>query len=98
MMEEDGTPSTTHNAGGSRTTPTIGNPAKDAIGANLWPALESIYVSSWNVFLTQIESNERPARLKRLTKEQRLEKKADNVAQLLNAKGNVDPKCLVDLI
>jgi hypothetical protein len=60
--------------------------------------LELFYVSSWNVFLVQIESNERSARLKRLAKEQHLDKKADDVAQLLNAEGNIDPKCLADLI
>jgi dimeric dUTPase (all-alpha-NTP-PPase superfamily) len=98
MDEGEGTTTTTNGAGGSLTIPTIGNPAKAAIVNSLRPALETIYVSSWNSFLAQIDANERIARLKRLAKEQRLDKKADDVAQLLNAEGNVDPKCLADLI
>jgi len=98
MDDGDDNQTTTIGTGGLLTTPTIGNPAKAAIVASLRPALETIYVSSWNSFLSQMEDNERIARLKRLAKEQRLDKKADDVAQLLNAEGNVDPKCLADLI
>jgi hypothetical protein len=98
MNDGDDNQTTTIGTGGLLTTPTIGNPAKAAIVASLRPALETIYVSSWNSFLSQMEDNERIARLKRLAKEQRLDKKADDVAQLLNAEGNVDPKCLADLI
>ena len=92
------TPPTPHETGAPTTTATIGNPAQAAVLNNLRPTLEWVYVSSWNVFLAQIEANERSARMKRLAKEQRLEKKADDVTQLLNAEGNVDPKCLAELI
>ena len=97
MDEGDGTP-TTHDTDGLLTTPTIGNPANAANVNNLRPALEAIYVSNWNSFLTQIDSNKRIARLKRLATSQHLNKKADDVAQLLNAEGDVNPKCLMDLI
>ena len=92
------TPPTPHDTGAPTVNTTIGNPAKAAVLNHLHPTLEWVYVSSWNVFLAQIEANERSARMKRLAKEQRLEKKADDVAQLLNAEGNVDPKCLAELI
>ena len=69
------TPPTPHDTGGPTATSTIGNPAKAAVVNNLRPTLEWVYVSSWNVFLAQIEANERSARMKRLAKEQRLEKK-----------------------
>ena len=70
------TPPTPHETGAPTDTATIGNPAKAAVLNNLRPTLEWVYVSSWNVFLAQIEANERSARMKRLAKEQRLEKKS----------------------
>ena len=98
MEEEVGDRTLIDDAGGPQVVAIIANPAKAAIVEGLKTTVEKIYVSSWNGFLKQIENNERSARLKRLAKEQRLEKKADDVAELLNAEGNVDPKCIADLI
>ena len=72
--------------------------ANAAIVTQLKTAAVLIYVTAWAEFNAQNERNEQAARLKRLAKEQRLGKKADDVSELLNSEGNVDPKCLRALI
>ena len=67
--------------------------ANAAIVTQLKTAAVLIYVTAWAEFNAQNERNEQAARLKRLAKEQRLGKKADDVSELLNSEGNVDPKC-----